>query len=110
MPVGRDLADRVGHQRDVVARQRARPHAVVAQQALGARRVGRDHVREQVGPVGELRSRYGVSIVRMKSLIALTEPFAVSQSGSTRTPGSAPSPIRQKIQKRFHSLYVGTCA
>ena len=40
----------------------------------------------------------------MKSLIALTVPFAVSQSGSTRTPGIEPSPIRQNIQKRFHSL------
>ena len=46
----------------------------------------------------------------MKSLVALTDPFAVSHSGSTRTPGSAPSPMRQNIQKRFHSLYVGTCA
>ena len=42
--------------------------------------------------------------------MALTVPFDESQSGSTRTPGMEPSPIRQNIQKRFHSLYVGTCA
>ncbi len=46
----------------------------------------------------------------MKSLTALTEPWEVSQAGSTRTPGSAPSPMRQNIQNRFHSLYIGTLA
>ena len=41
------------------------------------------------------------------SFIALTERSLGSHAGSTRTPGSAPSPIFQKIQKRFHSLYDG---
>ena len=45
MPVGRDLADRVGDQLHVVALQRARPHAVVAQQPLRAGRVRRHHLR-----------------------------------------------------------------
>ncbi len=44
------------------------------------------------------------------SLTTLTARSSDSHSGSTRTPGSAPSPIFQKIQKRFHSLYDGTCA
>ena len=45
----------------------------------------------------------------MKSFTTLTDACFGSQSGSTRTPSSTPSPIFQKIQNRFHSLYDGTC-
>ena len=52
-----------------------------------------------------------MSIVRIMSLIALTVPFGGVPVGIDRARrGSTPSPMRQNIQKRFHSLYVGTCA
>ena len=51
---GRDLPNRLGDQLHVVAFQRARPHAVVAQKPLRARRVARHDLSEEVGPVGEL--------------------------------------------------------
>ena len=51
-----------------------------------------------------------MSTKRTKSFTALTDSPPDCQSGSTRKFGSPPSPIRQKIQKRFHSLYEGTWA
>ena len=50
----RDLADRFGVQLDVLALQRARPHAVVAQQPFGARRIARQDLLAEIRAVGEL--------------------------------------------------------
>ncbi len=54
MPSARDLGDAAREQADVVALERPRPHAVVADHPLGAGRVGGGARLEQVGPVGEL--------------------------------------------------------
>ena len=51
-----------------------------------------------------------MSTRRTKSFTALTDSPPDCQSGSTLKLGRPPSPMRQKIQNRFHSLYDGTWA
>ena len=49
-----DLADGFGDEVDVVALERARPHAVVAQHALRAHGIVGHDLRDEVGAIGEL--------------------------------------------------------
>ncbi len=52
--LGCDPGDRLSDQLDVRTLQRAEPDAVVQHRALAAQRIGRNHVGQQVRPVGDL--------------------------------------------------------
>ena len=124
MPFGVISRIVVGDQLHVVALQRARPDAVVAQQALGAGRVGRHH-RARAGRAGRRTPspRYPVSTMRTRSFAALdrralrlpvgvdAHAFEHAVAHAPEDPEAVPLAVRrhvpvQPVQARRHAVVV----